>query len=744
MRDNLRHVSRLTFAVIFLMLLAIVPGAARGASVSSISRLQTGEVADDPLTTGNTGGWSFWGDAVTESPPVSLDKQVVASSNTGPSLPPFNIGTSKANELIVIAISSTCGATAACSTAPSVSSVNSAPSLTWALRDSAANGGVGVAEYWAAAAAAANYKISLTLNAPCACVANAFSLFSYDTLQPFGTKSSATGSSSTPSVSTSSFNQGDLIIGLLAQGAATQPPKLQIASYGSGFAKINQKSTGNNGNPQQFNVQGAAEDESAVSGTSGVVSFTTGGSYPWALLVDSVQAPRYYSYSEDSQGLHIGVRAVSAGNYAGFFAVTGNTVAQLFHATIVLSNKSIPSNNFDTGMYVQNYWTPTGTINYVFCGASVTPSGYYWSVVYTTGNSNSATTFNTVYSSPGGPLTRDCTIVTNGSNMLRVYLDGALVYSSSSLALNMPSPFNAYLEVESSYSPSSLWGEYRDYYAASSETVTLKSASPGDVAKIVDSSGGVLASAPVNSSGVAALDVGQFQQPVDGSVQLYDGAGALLASTQSPGPIWGGDAYQVSSGSYSGPTPPSAPTGLNAAAISASQINLSWTVPFTDGGSPITGYTIQRSSDGGSSWSTIVSSTGSTSTTYSDTGLSASQTYTYQVEALNSVGSSPPSNTASLTTSPPTNSTITVNTVNSQNQPIQGYYIALFRNGVQVDSCFSWCSFTVTDGATYQIAAESYGSESFSHWSDGTTGDPYTVIVPATSTTITLTAVYSP
>ncbi|HEV2390634.1 MAG TPA: fibronectin type III domain-containing protein, partial [Nitrososphaerales archaeon] len=364
----------------------------------------------------------------------------------------------------------------------------------------------------------------------------------------------------------------------------------------------------------------------------------------------------------------------------------------------------------------------------------MTPSGYYWSVVYTTGNSNSATTFNTVYSSPGGPLTRDCTIVTNGSNMLRVYLDGVLVYSSSSLSLNMPSPFNTYLEVESSYSPSFLWGEYRNYYAASGEMVTLKSAPPGDVAKVIDSSGGVLASSLVDSTGMAALDIGQFQQPVDGSVQVYDNSGALLDSTQSPGPIWGGDVYEVSSGSYGGPTPPSAPTGLDANAVSASQINLSWTAPSTDGGSPITGYTIQRSSDGGSSWSTIVPSTSSASTTYSDTGLSAAQTYTYLVEALSSVGSSPPSNTASSTTYPPSNSTITVNTVNSQNQAIQGYYIALFRNGVQTGSCFSWCSFTVTSGATYQVAAESYGAETFNHWSDGTTGDPRTVNVPATST----------
>jgi len=89
------------------------------------------------------------------------------------------------------------------------------------------------------------------------------------------------------------------------------------------------------------------------------------------------------------------------------------------------------------------------------------------------------------------------------------------------------------------------------------------------------------------------------------------------------------------------PVAPQPPTGLTATGISTSQINLSWVSPSNNGGSAITGYKIERSTDTGSTWSTIVPNTGSTATTYSDTGLVASTTYTYRVSAINSVGTSP-------------------------------------------------------------------------------------------------------
>src|SRR5437867_4102497 len=95
---------------------------------------------------------------------------------------------------------------------------------------------------------------------------------------------------------------------------------------------------------------------------------------------------------------------------------------------------------------------------------------------------------------------------------------------------------------------------------------------------------------------------------------------------------------------------PSSPTGLAASASSSSQISLSWTAPTDNGGSAITGYKIEKSTDGGTTWSTLVANTGNTAATYSDTGLTHTTTYTYRVSAINSIGTSSASSVASATT----------------------------------------------------------------------------------------------
>ena len=102
---------------------------------------------------------------------------------------------------------------------------------------------------------------------------------------------------------------------------------------------------------------------------------------------------------------------------------------------------------------------------------------------------------------------------------------------------------------------------------------------------------------------------------------------------------------------------PGAPTGLSATARGSDEINLSWTAPDSTGGSDITGYKIESSSDAGSNWSNLVADTGNTNTAYQHAGLSPGDTRHYRVSAINSVGTSAPSNTANATTATVTDTT---------------------------------------------------------------------------------------
>jgi beta-glucanase (GH16 family) len=98
---------------------------------------------------------------------------------------------------------------------------------------------------------------------------------------------------------------------------------------------------------------------------------------------------------------------------------------------------------------------------------------------------------------------------------------------------------------------------------------------------------------------------------------------------------------------------PSAPTNLVATATSSSVIGLTWTEPAPPGNCTISSYNIYRSTTSGfTPGSGNLIASGVTSPSYSNTGLTASTTYYYLVEAIDSFGTSQASNQASATTQP--------------------------------------------------------------------------------------------
>ena len=127
-------------------------------------------------------------------------------------------------------------------------------------------------------------------------------------------------------------------------------------------------------------------------------------------------------------------------------------------------------------------------------------------------------------------------------------------------------------------------------------------------------------------------------------VEALDSFGASAASAQA--------SATTQSGGASCTTVPSAPTGLTATASSSSAIGLSWTAVTPPANCTISSYSVYESTTSGftPSASNLIAS-GLTTTSYSSTGLSASTTYYYVVEAVDADGSSPASAQASAETS---------------------------------------------------------------------------------------------
>jgi hypothetical protein len=103
----------------------------------------------------------------------------------------------------------------------------------------------------------------------------------------------------------------------------------------------------------------------------------------------------------------------------------------------------------------------------------------------------------------------------------------------------------------------------------------------------------------------------------------------------------------IDCGSYSA-VAPNAPTSLTATAGVVGAANLAWTAPTLAGGATITDYSIQYSTDSGSSWTTW-SHSASTATTATVTGLSGVATV-FRVAGINSVGTGSYSSSSSAIT----------------------------------------------------------------------------------------------
>jgi hypothetical protein len=270
---------------------------------------------------------------------------------------------------------------------------------------------------------------------------------------------------------------------------------------------------------------------------------TTGDMTPWIFYGSAPVYGGATTEFENTSGLYLGVRSSTGGKYEGLYARL-SADAQVFNAVLSLpANSTEPGIEFDTGMYVQ---TGGQGVDYVACAAGVSSLGYFWVVEQATGLVHATTVHEYWYeSNRGQPLTRDCTIVTNGHNLFEAYLGGKLVYSNDSLSLGYQYPLSARLEVQSTDNGTMRYSHYSDFYATTSPSVTFGNLPQGAEVALLAGSGQLYSSAAVNSSGVASLNIAQFAMPLKASVLIIVD-GQVVAGSSGPMTLWGGDEYVYS------------------------------------------------------------------------------------------------------------------------------------------------------------------------------------------------------
>lgn len=240
------------------------------------------------------------------------------------------------------------------------------------------------------------------------------------------------------------------------------------------------------------------------------------------------------------EGLYVGVSDPNPldNTWSGIFVMSPNDYSSVYHVTIHLPPQPVsydPADYANLGMYVQTD-TSTGRINYVACIVDMRPDRLVFRAESGLGNADSVTSWNVLWEREVGldQTEMDCTLITNGDNHMAVIINGERVFESHSLNLQMPRPFNAYLETQVTGIPQVVYGRFTDYYSTFSSEIRVIRLEPGQQASL----GNVTAFA--DSTGTARLDVSSLPQPYSGTLTVYSQRGDSLLAKDN---FMGGDLY---------------------------------------------------------------------------------------------------------------------------------------------------------------------------------------------------------
>lgn len=240
------------------------------------------------------------------------------------------------------------------------------------------------------------------------------------------------------------------------------------------------------------------------------------------------------------KGLFVGVSDPRPDDdvWSGIFVMSPNDYSSLYHVKVTVPSQDVkqqPPQYENLGMYVQTDVT-TGRINYVGCIIDILPDKLVLAVESGLGNDALVTSRTVLWQKDVSldQTTMDCTLVTNGDNYFAAIVNGERVFESHNLNLQMPRPFNSYLETQNKGIPNLVYGKFTDYYSNFSGEIRVIKMAPGQKASIGD------VSAFADSSGVAHLDVSGLKQPFSGKLTVY---GAHANSVLAKDDFVGGDLY---------------------------------------------------------------------------------------------------------------------------------------------------------------------------------------------------------